>query len=181
MPIWVWVLIAIAVIALLGVAGFFVWRRWWYGYSRRYLVRLVGKQESLAASRRTLQAILRHLRDEPEEELLRFATDSDSVDRGALVEEHQRCVLLEEELRVMPMPKLLIPAADALADVAYALSVEAGRITLDMDEDAVLERLAELDLDVVNERFDEAQERMKTALEYYDVDDMAVYGGGLYI
>ena len=79
------------------------------------------------------------------------------------------------------MPRLLIPAADALADVAEALAAEAGRITLEQGEDEVLEGLARLEMDVVNKRFDEAQELMKAALEYYDVDDMAVYGGGLYI
>ncbi len=36
-------------------------------------------------------------------------------------------------------------------------------------------------LTAVGTKFDEAEELMKDALEYYDVDDIAVYGGGLYI
>lgn len=181
MPTWVWVLIAIAVVTLLGVAGYFVWRRWWYHYSRRYLVRLIGKQESLSASRRTLQAILRHLADEPEEELMEFVSDPESLDRGALSEEHQRCMLLRDELSVMPMPKLLIPAADALADVAGALGAEAGRFAASNTEHEILDAIAELDLEAVDQIFDRADALMKDALEYYDIDDMAVYGGGLYI
>jgi uncharacterized membrane protein YccC len=181
MPIWVWALIAVAVVALLAVAGYFIWRWWWYRYSRRYLVRLIGKQESLAASRRTLEAILRHLADEPEEALLEFAANEDSVDRKALDEEYQRCVLLEDELRTIPMPKRLIPTADALADVAEVLARESGRFADGRSDDEVLEALSALDLDAVTARFDEADEMMKDALEYYDVDDTAVYGGGLYI
>ena len=181
MSIWVWVLIAIAAIALLGVAGYFVWRWSWYRYSRRYLVRLVGRQESLAASRRTLEAVLRHLADEPEEALLEFASDPDSVDRRALAEEYQRCVLLEDELRSAPMPKRLISTADALADVAESLAREAGRISEGDSDDEILAALAELDLDGVGTKFDQAEDLMKDALEYYDVDDIAVYGGGLYI
>jgi hypothetical protein len=181
MPIWVWALIAVAVIALLGVAGYFVWRWSWHRYSRRYLYRLVGRQESLAASRRTLEATLRHLADEPEEALLEFASDPEAVDRRALAEEYQRCVVLEDELRTMPMPKPLIPVADALADVAESLAQEAGRIADGQSGDEVLEALSHLDLDVVGTRVDEADALMKDALEYYDVEDTAVYGGGLYI
>jgi hypothetical protein len=113
--------------------------------------------------------------------LLEFASDPEAVDRKALVEEYQRCVLLEDELRTIPMPKKLIPAADALADVAESLAKEAGRIADGHSEDEVLEALSQLDLDAVGTRADEADVLMKDALEYYDVEDTAVYGGGLYI
>ena len=181
MPVWVWVLVAVAVVALLGVAAYFVWRWSWYRYSRRYLVRLLGRQESLSASRRTLEAVLRHLADEPEEALIEFAQDIDSVERKALLEERQRCVLLEDELRTMPMPKRLITTADALADVAQALALEAARIVEDQSGDEVLEALSELDLIAVGQRFDVADDLVKNAIEYFDMDDQSVYGGGLYI
>ena len=127
-PIWSVLFVAVGVAALLGVAGFFVWRFAWHRASRRYLVRLISRKESIAASLRTLEAVLRHLADEPDEALLEFAQDADSLDRRALEEEHQRCTVLTDELATMPMPKRLIPAADALADVAEAVAQDAGRI-----------------------------------------------------
>jgi len=181
MPVWVWALVVLAAGALLGVAGYFIWRWSWYRYSRRYLVRLLGRQESLSASRRTLEAVLRHLADESEDALIEFAQDIDAVDRKALLEERQRCVVLEDELRTMPMPKRLIPAADALGDTAQALALEATRIAEDQTEDEVLQALSELNLESVSERFDVADALMKDAIEYYDMSDQVVYGGGLYI
>jgi hypothetical protein len=157
------VLVAIGVVALLGVAGYFVWRFAWHRASRRYLIRLISRKESIAASQRTLEAVLRHLADEPDEALLEFAQEVESLDRRALAEEHQRAVVLADELATMPMPKRLVPVADALADAAEAVADEAGRIKDDQGADEVLESLQAVDLERVNECFEKAESLMDEA------------------
>ena len=180
-PIWAWTLVTVGVLALLGVAGFFVWRWSWHHMSKRYLTKLISRKESIAASQRTLETVLRHLADDSDEDLLAFATDVDSLDRRALGEEHQRCVVLRDELQTMPMPKRLVSVADALADVADVVAEESGRIEDDQGEAEVLDALQAVDLERVGEQFSHAEELMVQACEYYDVEEAVVYGGGLYI
>jgi hypothetical protein len=180
-PIWAWLLVTTGVIALLGVAGFFIWRWGWHRASRRYLVKLISRKESIAASQRTLEAILRHLAEESDEELLAFATDPEALERRALGEEHQRCVVLRDELDTMPMPKRLVPVAEALADVAGSVADETGLFDEDQSEEAVLQSLQALDLDEVGERYARAEELIEEACGYYGVEEAVVYGGGLYI
>jgi hypothetical protein len=174
-------LVAVGVVALLGVAGYFIWRFVWHRLSRRYLIRLISRKESISASLRTLEAVLRHLADDSDEALLEFAQDVESLDRRALAEEHQRCIVLTDELATMPMPKRLVPVANALADVAEAVAQESGRIGDQQSADEVLDGLQAVDLDRIGECLAKAEGLIDEACEYYGVEEAAVYGGGLYI
>lgn len=180
-PWWVWLAGAIVALAMLGVGGFFAWRFLWHRFSRRYLVALIGRRENVLASRRTLEAVIRHLADEPIEALLEFAGDPESVDRKALHEVTQRMALLSDDLWTMPLPSRLHPVGEALGDAAASISEEAGRVGELMGTDDVLEALQKIDLARVQQDSDRAESLVEEACEYYDVQEAAIYGGGLYI
>lgn len=179
-PIWIWVVAgSIVGLALVAVV---VWLTFGQrAVVRRYLVVLVGRRESIRASLRTLEAIMRHLVDESDESLAEFATDHTSADRRALMEVGDRMRMILDELDTRSLPSRLIRPAEELADAAYVIAQEAGRVTDDMAPDRVLEALGEVDLARVTAQMREADEWLDDACQEYGVEDAAVYGGGLYI
>jgi len=180
-PLWVWILIGVSGVVLVAALGWLGGTWLWHRLSRRYLVQLIGRRENLMASQRTLEAVIRHLVDEPEESLIAFAEDLEEVDRKALVEVARRMEILSEELWTMPLPRRLWPLGEALGDAAATLEEEASRVGEGMGADDVLTGLAEIDVARVGVAFLRAERLMEEAREYYDVEDTAVYGGGLYI
>ena len=181
MPVWAWIAIGIVGAALLAVAGYYLWRWAWFHLSKRYLVRLIGHRESVLASIRTIEAIMRHLADEPDEALIEFASNLESVDRKALLEVRGRAEMLRDDLLSIPLPAHQVSAAEALADVAEAIENEAGRVTEDMGAEEVLEALAAVDLGRIANLQKVAMELITRECDYYGIENPSVYGGGLYI
>lgn len=181
MPWWGWLIAGIMGVVLLGVVVFFGFRWTWHGASRRYLVQLIGRSENIIASRRTLEAVMGNLAEESAESLMEFAEDPESVDRKALLELTQGMAIVADELWTMPLPKRLWPVGEALGDAAATIGEESGRIHDLMESDEVLAALGEVNLSKVAEEHDRAQELVHEVCAYYDVEDAAVYGGGLYI
>lgn len=177
---WVWAVVFVAIVAG-GIGGFFVWRVVSRGLTRRYLVRLAGMREAVVASQRTLEAVMRHLVDEPDEGLMAFAADRTSEDRRALTEVAARSVMLRDELDSMPVPVALLDVTEELADLACVIAEESGRVSDNQTSDEVLGALAEVDLGRVTRQFETAIAALEVVSREYDVEDTAVYGGGLYI
>lgn len=178
-PAWVWALAGGTLV--LGVGGFFLARALWIRETRRRLVRVVGRRAGVLAARRALEEVVAHLVDLDDEALEHFAEHPENVDRKALAEVARRTEIAAEELDTMALPRSLWPAAEALADVAYVLSEEAGRVGENSDPDEVFEALAHIDLGRVAEVFEIADSRVREACKRYNLDEAAVYGGGLYI
>jgi len=124
---------------------------------------------------------MRHLADEPTEKLLEFAEDPESVDRKTLTEIAQRMSMLADEMWTMPLPKRLWPVGEALGDAAATIGEEASRIHDLSEPDEVLTALGDVDLSRAEAEFEAAEALVNEAREYYDMQDAAVYGGGLYI
>jgi hypothetical protein len=180
MDILLWVALALAVLAI-GVGGFFGIRYLWIRAVKRALVSLVSRREAIQASRRTLEAVMRHLADEDDDSLALFATHPESEDRRALAEVTARMEIAVEELDTRALPSPLVPVAEGLADAAFVIYEEAGRVGGSSEADEVFAALAEVDLLRVSSVVDAADERVKAACERYHLDEAAVYGGGLYI
>ncbi len=180
MPVWVWIVIAIASAIVIGgaIVALTVGRR---ALTRRYLVALIGRRENVRASRRTLEAVMRHLVDESDEALGAFAEDPASVDRRALIEVRDGMRVVVDELDTRPMPGRLIRVAEELADAAFVIAEESGRVRDNLVADEVLEALAKIDLSRVAKQVDEANVWIDEACAEYEIEDTAVYGGGLYI
>lgn len=178
--LWMWVAIVVA-LAGVTVGGFFGWRFAVGRVMRRFLVGLVGSRERVLASRRTLEAVIRHLADEPDEALVAFAIDSHNEDRRALSEIASRMRVVRDDLDVRRLPARLHDVAAELADTAYLLAEEAGRITNEMSVQEVLERVGDIDLRLVSAQYDIAEIALEAVCEEYGVEEAAVYGGGLYI
>lgn len=179
-PLWVW--IVIGVVVLLCVAAVVLWfvvGRKMSG--RRYLIAMIGRRESVRASRRTLEAVMRHLADESDEALAGFAVDPGSEDRRSLVEIRDQMRVLADELDTRPMPSRLVRVAEELADAAFVVSEEAGRVRDEMEAAEVLSALSQIDLGRVAAQVVEADHWIDEACAEYGVEDTAVYGGGLYI
>ncbi len=179
-PVWILIVVGAVVllIAALAVSWFVFGRR---ALVRRYLIGLVGRRESVRASKRTLEAVMRHLADETDEALTHFAENPAAEDRRSLVEVRDQMRVLADELDTRPMPSRLVRVAEELADAAFVVAEEAGRISDDMEGDEVFSALAEIDLGRVATQAEEADHWIDEARVEYEVEDAAVYGGGLYI
>ena len=179
-PAWAWAAGVASTLMLLIAFTFAAWLTW-RRTVRYHLVKVVGRRESVVASRRTLEAIVRHLADEDDARLTYFAEHPESEDRRALAETAARTASAAEELDTMPLPRSLWPAAEALADAAFVVGEQAGRVGESDDADAVFVGLEDIDLERVERVFEVADARVREACEHYDLDEAAVYGGGLYI
>jgi hypothetical protein len=181
MPVWGWYIVS-SVLALLLLAGaYFGGRAAYRRIARRYLIGIVGHREGILASQRTLEAILRHLADEDDEQLEYFAAHPDDADRKALVEVTRRMEIAREELDTMPLLRSLQAPATALADAAHIIAAEAGRVGESTDSEAVFSALAEVDVARAAEASVAADAMVNEVSERFDLDEAAVYGGGLYI
>ncbi len=179
-PAWAWAAGAVSALMLVIALTFAAWLTWRRAV-RHHLVKVVGRWEGVVASRRTLEAIIRHLADEDDARLTFFAKHPESEDRRALAETAARTAIAAEELDTMPLPRSLWPAAEALADAAFVVGEEAGRVGESGDTDTVFTGLADIDLERVERVFEVADARVREACERYDLDEASVYGGGLYI
>jgi hypothetical protein len=82
---------------------------------------------------------------------------------------------------VMSLPGSLITAADALADAAHLIAIEAGKVRDDSAGEQALEQLGSIDLDAVETYYRAAIAAVQQVCEACGIDDSAVYGGGLYL
>ena len=181
-PEWVWWAAGgVAGALLLATVAYFAVRFVYARLSRRHLIRIVGRREGVLASRRTLEAVLRHLADEDDEKREIFASHPEDEDRKALSEVSRRMEIATEELDTMPLPRSLWPAAAALADAAYVIGEEAGRVGESDDPGRVFAALDDIDVDRVVGVFEYADNLVRAASERYRLDEASVYGGGLYI
>ena len=180
MPLWGLIAIVaggvlLAAASILG--GFALWR----AIEKRQVVRLVGRIEAVESGSAALTDIVTHLANGSDADLLLFAEDATSTDRHALQEVSSQASILSAELDEMPLSKRLVPVAEALADAAYVIAREAGRVGGDVVGDGALEALASVDLGSVVEMVSAARERVEAVCDACGLDDAAVYGGGLYL
>ena len=154
----------------------------WKALERRYLLRLISRREAVCAVRQALEDAVVRLAEGSDEQLELFADDPDSQERKMLLEVRVRAQILRDELDTMSLPKRLVPAAEALADAAYIVAKEAGKIR-DADRGTdVLVELGTIDLGTVAEVFERAASAVSLTCQVCEVDeDAAVYGGGLYL
>ncbi len=180
--IWVWIVLAVGVLSA-AVGGFFGVRALWLSSVHRTLVSLVGRREGILASRRALEAVIFHLAEGDDTGLEEFALHPESEDRRALAEVAASMEIAVEELDTRALPGSLVPVAEGLADAAFVVYEEAARVGESAEPEEVFEALTAIDLARVSTVFDAADGRLKTACKRYhlDEDEIAVYGGGLYI
>jgi hypothetical protein len=167
--------VAIALIAGTIVLARIAWRR----QVRRYIVALVGRREAIEAALRTADGSLRTLAQGRVEDLLAFAS-TDSEERHTFSEIGARMCIQSQELKELPLPKRLWPLADALGIAATALCEQVGRVGDAVGEPA-LDALIDLELGEARGALAAADEFISSLSSMYDLDDPAVYGGGLYI
>ncbi|MHB9002712.1 MAG: hypothetical protein ACYC6C_01425 [Coriobacteriia bacterium] len=178
---WLWVAVSAGILAVAGIGGFLAYRFALRRVVRRYLIGLIARRENLEASRRALEQVVAHLADADDESLIEFAQESASVDRRTFHEVAQRMGMLRDELDHMRLPARVIPVAERMADSAYLIALEAGKIHDDMTPDEVLEAVGTIDLAAIAAHLDETRSVLETACGEYDIQETAVYGGGLYI
>lgn len=177
-----WALIAIgagSVLLLAGVVAIVILSL--RAVERRALLRLIGRAEAIESASAALISVVERLAEGSDDEIEVFADDPESVERRALHEVNTRARIVREEVDVMPVPGKLLHVAEALADAAYLVEQESGRVTDDCVGPAALEVIAEVDLAGVKEYVNKARVLIGGACEVCGVDDTAVYGGGLYL
>lgn len=178
---WVWYTIgALGAVAFLAGAVLLTIVSW-RAQVRRYVVRLVGRQEAIRAGYRTLSATLARLAEADDEALMTFASDAEQLDRRALAEVAHQQEILRDDLAVMALPKRLVPAAEALSAAAGTIGREAGRVGEHMGAEEALAGLAGVDLTAARGAVGAAESAIHVLCEEHGVEEAAVYGGGLYI
>ena len=181
MPTWAWVTIAIvAGLAVIGASAYLAWGAW-LRYKQRSALRLVSRREALRSGRQSFAEVLAFLAAADDEMMQRFATDHDELHRRVLGDVAVRAGLIRDELDTMPMPADLQPAAESLADAAWFLASEAGRVGAAPTEDAIFEVLSAIDLGPLNQAFADADADLDVACKACAVEDTMIYGGGLYV
>ena len=180
MPLWAWIAIGAGVVAVLAGAtavSVLAYR----AAEERYVLKLVRWREGVDFVRTALGDSLGRLAEGSEAELRAFADNPDSGERRALHEVAARARLLADELDASPLPSGLTPAAEALADAAFLISKEAGRVGDEAVGEAALDALGCIDLDAVETYYRAAISAVSSVCEACGVDDSVVYGGGLYL
>jgi len=181
LPLWAYIAGGVVLVALLGVGGFFLGKALWKAFVRRYLMRLIGGREGLLAGKRTLERVLSDVSAADVDGLVRFASDPNDEDRKALADLSTNMQSLADEMALMPLPKRLWPAGEALSDVGTLMFQQARAVAVAQDGEAALSALLALDVEAVQNAADLADERLRIMGERYDMEEAAVYGGGLYI
>ena len=149
---------------------------------RRYLLMLISRREAVFAVRQALESAVSRLAQGSDDRLELFSSDPESPDRRVLREIESRAHVLEDELDAVALPKRLIPAAEALADAAFVVAREAGKVRSETIDDSALEALGSIDLSAVARAFEKATTAIADTCELCGMDeDAAVYGGGLYL
>ncbi|MBE0476722.1 MAG: hypothetical protein IBX62_06495 [Coriobacteriia bacterium] len=179
-PLLYVILAAVAAVAL-AVGGALLVRYGWKRFVRRRVVRLIGRREAVRAGERTLRAVVVRLAEAPDDEIAAFAADPGDEDRRSLSDVVARMEVQADDLVRMPLPKGLWSAGELLADAAWRLGTEAGRVAGAGGAEEVLERLAGIDLIAVRDAVAAAEAEIVRLEEDHGVEEEAVYGGGLYI
>jgi len=177
---WGVLVIILGVALLAGALTAAGWHGWKH-LERRIVLRLLARAEAVEAAAQALEDTVERLGGASRTEMSVFTKDPDSSERRALHEVHGRARLLQEELDQMPLPKSVVPLAEALADAAYLTAREAGQIT---DEDigrAATSKFKRIDLEIVRAYAAQAHAKVSATCEEYGIEDTAVYGGGLYL
>ncbi len=179
MAAWAWLAIMGALLALGGLAlgVLALWRQ----YKRNSVLGLVGRREELVAARRSFVDVVAILKELDNASLMRFETDRDDVNRRALADVAGQAALLRDELDLMPLPDEAVPAAEALADAAWYLECEVGRLGGNQTVKEILATLGQIDLSLFDSAVRAADGSITAACTACRIEDRAVYGGGLYI
>lgn len=181
MPTWAWVLIAVvAGLAVLASSAYLGWGAW-KRYTQRAAMRLVSRRESLRSGRQSFAEVLAFLAAADDDMLQRFAADHDELHRRVLDDVAFHAAITRDELDTMPLPASLHLAAESLADAAWFLAAEAGRVGGAPTEADTFRLLSTLDLAPMNQAFADADADLERACKACEVEDTMVYGGGLYV
>jgi hypothetical protein len=178
-----WVLYGVvAALCVLLIAGAVVGGLWlWKRQVRKSLIGLVGRREAIRAAYRALESVFASLAEEPADELIAFADSPDNVRRKALEELRGRMALEVDELENVALPKNAWHDADLLMAAAAKVRDEIATIGAASGDDAVLEAVANIDVAGMRSAIAEAGVELDRLLHASNVEDPAVYGGGLYI
>ncbi len=181
LPLWAYIVGGVVAGGLLCVGLFFFARRMRKSFIRRYIVRLLRGSEGIAAGRRTLHRIITDLAEADDDALIDFASNGQNDDRHAMADLVENMTALAYELNTMPLPKVLVGIGENLADVATSISRQTGVIVKAEEPDIVFDALGALDTGAVAAAHEAAIDMLHEIGQRYDMEDAAVYGGGLYI
>lgn len=180
MPVWAVIVLVVGAVVFLAAAAAAAWFGW-KAYERRVLLRLVVRTEAVEAMAQALEDTLLRLSELPDEDLEAFAHEPDYSERRVLHEVVSRARMLTDELDAEALPPRLIPVAENLADAAYVIAREAGRVGEGHTGHDALDALAAVDMDAVRGYTAQARRNVNQACFAYGLEDTAVYGGGLYL
>jgi hypothetical protein len=165
-----------ALIAGAAIGAVLLWRR----TVKRHLITLVGRREGVRAGLESFAAVVKHLADASDGDLIAFALDDAHEDRKTLCEVASRMRVDALELATMPLPKELVPIADDLSDAAELIMEQAEAIAKPEGPET-LDALTAVDIPAIRSYLDAADALLAEMKAKYRLEDDVVYGGGLYI
>jgi hypothetical protein len=178
-------LIIVGAVALLALAAlvfgvFLLVRSLRARGTRRTIVALIGRKESILAAHRALWGVVERLAGADDRELYAFSTDPDSEERQSFVEIASQMRITEDELKNTEVARSLESVVMSMEDAAR-LIFEAARTVDGAGESDPLVAAGEIDFAAIAEAIACMESILHEAAERNHVDDRSVYGGGLYI
>lgn len=180
MPVWVVIVIVLGTLLLVAAVAAVIWFSW-RTFDRRVLLRLLVRTEAVEAASQALVEVITRLSDATDEELGSFADDPESAERRALYEVALKAEMLTDELDRMRLPRSRMAVAEAIADAAYLVSVQARLVGEEDTGTLALEHMSAIDLDKVKAYTSQARRRVHEACVECGLEETNVYGGGLYL
>jgi hypothetical protein len=147
---------------------------------RRTIGLLTSRMEAIVAGCSALRLLAEHLAECTDRELERFASQPECEDRRAFGDVAMQMKIVHDELAATEVPHSLEDVTLDMEDTAKAIGAAASAAEAREGGDS-LEGVARLDLRGITKQVSAMQEKLHALAVAHDVEDISVYGGGLYI
>lgn len=175
-----WIALAAVAVLLFGGAAWtsrLLWRR----QARESVVTLLRRRVAIGAAFMAIELVAQRLAGIDDEAFERFMNDPGTDERRALTEVATRMRIERDELASMPLSRRLVPAAEALAVAAEAVSAQWSGVGEHSSPRDTLGALERLDLTTAATALDTADAELRGLCESFGCEEVTVHGGGLYI
>ncbi len=172
--------IGVGAVISLGVVAWVI-RALYRSSVRRSIRGLVQSKEAVKALLGGItESRLRLMSPTAADKRIAFANDMDSTERMGFADLNSRARILVDELDAMPVPKRVMPIAEALGDIAF-LAERAVDTVYGTKGDAAIEALQSIDVERLTNAMETVEERLEQLAVFYGITEITVYKGGLYV
>lgn len=148
---------------------------------RRSIRNLVQSKEAVKALVGGIaESRSRLMSPQADDKRIAFANDMNSIERLGFADLNSRARILVDELDAMPIPKRVMPIAEALGDIAFLAERAVDTVYGTKGNDAI-DTLNAIDVERLTTAMETVEERLEQLAVFYGITEITVYKGGLYV